>query len=316
MHMAYSLDTPLTTKPTLLTIGKFDGFHLGHQLLIRTAVDRAKQCGCHSAVLTFDPHPGVVLRPEHPPRLLTSLQERINLIRTINPHLLIIAPFNEEVMQMSARDYLLKITQAVPLRELWMGGNFALGKDREGDFYRLMEIGEELGYGVGSVAPMLIEGAPVSSSRVRQLLQDGIVEGIETLLGRPFTLRGRVVLGDQRGRTIGFPTANLQLDDPIHAIPANGVYACRARRDGDPSDIPAVVNIGMRPTFNSQHHTIEAHLLDWEGILYGDILEVVFLHRLRGEQKFASVDGLIQQIQRDVEQTRELLSQGVQQHAS
>jgi riboflavin kinase/FMN adenylyltransferase len=227
---------------------------------------------------------------------------------------LIIAPFNEAVKQMTAYAYMSKITRALPLRELWMGGNFALGQNREGDFYRLMQIGEELGYGVGSVAPMLIEGAPVSSSRVRQLLQNGIVEGIETLLGRPFTLQGRVVLGDQRGRTIGFPTANIQLDDPLHAIPANGVYVCRARRSNDLDDLPAVVNIGIRPTFGSLHHTIEAHLLDWEGNLYGDLLQLVFLQRLRGEQKFPSREELIQQIQRDVAQAREI--HGVSRHAS
>jgi riboflavin kinase/FMN adenylyltransferase len=305
MNIAYSLDERLTEVPTLLTIGKFDGFHLGHQLLIRTAVERAQQCRCGSAVLTFDPHPGMVVHPERKMRLLTSVQERIELIGRFDPDLLIVAPFNRQVMQMSAYDYMRKICDALPLRELWMGANFALGRNREGDVQRLMEIGEELGYGVGSVAPMLVEGAPVSSSRVRQLLRDGIVEGIEVLLGRPFKLQGTVVEGDHRGRQIGFPTANIQLDDPLHAVPANGVYVCRAFVEQQA--FPAVVNIGIRPTFDGKTPTVEAHLLNWDGDLYGWRLTLHFLHRLRGEVRFGSVDELVAQIERDVQRARELL---------
>lgn len=305
MRIVHSIEHPLTDTRTLLTIGKFDGVHLGHQLLIRTATDRARQCGCASAVLTFEPHPGLVIRPERELRLLTSLDERIELISCYDPHVLIIAPFTHEVMNTTAYEYMSQLCSIMPLCELWTGSNFALGRDREGDIQRLMEIGDQLGYAVGSVAPMLVEGAPISSSRVRNLLRDGIVEGIDILLGRPFSIRGVVVEGDHRGRTIGFPTANVQLNDPLHAVPANGVYVCRAYVE----DIakPAVVNIGVRPTFDGHHQTIEAHILDWSGTIYGKTMRLAFLHRLRGEQRFRGTDDLVAQITRDVAQARDVL---------
>lgn len=306
MRIAYSLEQPLTDRPTLLTIGKFDGFHIGHQLLVRTATERARQCCCASAVLTFDPHPDFVVHPEHHTRLLTTLEERIHLIGSFEPEVLVVAPFNQTVKHMTAYEYMTLVHDAMPLRELWMGPNFALGHNREGTMPRLMQIGEELGYAVGSVAPTLVEGAPVSSSRIRKMLSDGIVEGIEVLLGRHFSLEGVVVEGDQRGRTIGFPTANLALD-PWRALPANGVYACYAYLEG--TRFVAVVNIGVRPTFGQPPiQTVEAHLIGWSGNAYGAKLRLEFWHRLRGEQKFSGIEELKAQIARDVARTRELFN--------
>lgn len=307
MHLAYSLDEPLTERPVLLTIGKFDGFHLGHQLLIRTAIEQAKQNGYSSAVLTFDPHPSLVIHPEREVRLLTSLEERVELIALFQPDILIILPFTRTLMNTSAAEFMGSVCNALPLRELWVGANFTVGRRREGSVGRLIEIGRDLGYSVGSVAPLLIEGAPVSSSRVRNLLRDGVVEGVEALLGRRFGLRGVVVEGDRRGHTIGFPTANLDID-PILALPANGVYACYAKLDSDRQLFPAVVNIGVRPTFGEHRRTIEAHLLDQNMRLYGMKMQLVFCYHLRGEQRFSSMEHLREQIQRDVVQARELLS--------
>jgi riboflavin kinase / FMN adenylyltransferase len=288
----------------VLTMGKFDGVHLGHRQLIGTAVNRARELGFVSAVLTWEPHPNVVLRPDSPPRLLTSLEEKAELIAALGPDLLVVAPFTAETKATSADAYMAQICAAMPLRELWVGEGFAMGRGRAGDVPSLMAIGRELGFAVGAVSKVLVGGLPVSASRVRELLADGDVVGAAALLDRPFGLRGLVVEGDKRGRTIGFPTANLQIDAD-HVLPADGVYACRVLLDG--SRLPAVTNVGVRPTFDGLRRTVEAHLLDWSGDLYGRSLVVEFLHRLRGEQKFNGIEALVAQIRRDADAARELL---------
>ncbi len=341
MRIVRSLKEHVTDCPTLLTIGKFDGFHRGHQLLIRTAIHNAKACNCCSAVLTFHPHPAAVIHPDWELRLLISLEERIELIRHNNPDLLIIAPFTHQTMQTTAYDYMHQICEVINLQELWVGTNFYVGRNREGNIQRLMEIGQTLGYTVGSVSPLRMGEEPISSTRVRTLLKAGQVEEAQHLLGRPFSLHGRVVQGDQRGRTIGFPTANLAID-PLYLRPANGVYACyvcaaaspdslllpcttghhktacrgahqRQRESGTPlkpcTRYPAVVNVGIRPTFHGHQQTVEAHLLDWSGDLYGQDMRVAFLHHLRGEQRFSSIEALKEQIARDATRARALLSE-------
>jgi riboflavin kinase/FMN adenylyltransferase len=291
-----------------MTIGKFDGLHLGHQAMINTVQERARSQGIQSAVLTFDPHPGMVLRPHQGIRLITTLEERIELIAAMGVDFLIIAPFNQTTMATPAYDYMQRICTALPLRELWVGQNFALGRKREGDIPRLREIGQDLGYTVGTIEPVMLGNERVSSSRVRDLLKEGDVAGIKTLLGRFFKLHSQIVTGDRRGHTIGFPTANLAVDDTRHALPADGVYACYAHVEG--REVPAVTNIGIRPTFGELRRTVETHLLDWSGDLYGQMLWLEFHQRLRGERKFASVDELVAQISRDAEQARALLLPG------
>jgi riboflavin kinase/FMN adenylyltransferase len=288
-----------------MTIGKFDGLHLGHQQMIGVVVERARSQNVCSAVLTFDPHPGMVLRPQHSPRLLTSLEERIELIAALNVDVMIVAPFNRETMATPAYDYMQQICTAVPLRELWVGEQFALGRKREGNIPRLAEIGQELGYTVHKLDPVLIGGERISSSRVRAMLSAGDVAGVEKLLGRFFRLHSIVVEGDRRGRTIGFPTANLAVNEQ-HALPADGVYACYAHVEGQA--IAAVTNIGVRPTFGELRRTVEAHLLDWSGDLYGRMIWLEFRHHLRGEHKFGGIDELKAQISRDAMQARALLS--------
>jgi riboflavin kinase / FMN adenylyltransferase len=309
VHIVSTLEHRITDQPAVLTIGKFDGFHRGHQLLIRTAIEHAQRSNSCSVVLTFDPHPSTVIHPERRQRLITSLEERIELIAAFNPDWLIVAPFTRETMMTTAEAYLRHLCTLMPLRELWVGANFVMGHNREGDIPTLMEIGQRLGFMVGSLSPMQIEGAPVSSSRVRHLLDQGKVEAVQKLLGRPFGVRGVVVEGNKRGRSIGFPTANLD-GDPTHMVPANGVYACCACVEHQP--VPAIVNVGVRPTFAEAEMcpTVEAHLLDWQGNLYGQKMRLEFLHFLRGEQKFASVDELRAHIQRDEARARELLQCG------
>ncbi|RRR73283.1 MAG: bifunctional riboflavin kinase/FAD synthetase [Candidatus Viridilinea halotolerans] len=285
-------------------MGKFDGLHLGHQRLITTTIEHAAALGLTSAVLTWDPHPYAVLRANEPLRLLTPLAEKIELIAQYNPDRLIIAPFTPATMASSARNYMAQVAAAQPLRELWVGEGFAMGRERTGDIASLMLIGMELGFAVGTVSKIVLDGQPVSSSRVRALLARGAVSDVTPLLGRPFSLRGIVVQGDQRGRTLGFPTANLAIPSE-HLLPADGVYACHVCLNA--TNIPAVTNIGIRPTFDGLKRTIETHLLDWSGDLYGQTLSVAFIAPLRGEQKFSSLQALIAQIGQDVAQARRML---------
>ncbi|NJM05486.1 bifunctional riboflavin kinase/FAD synthetase [Candidatus Gracilibacteria bacterium] len=305
MYVAYSLAAPLTNQPTVLTMGKFDGLHLGHQALIGTVVEHARRHGFASAVLTWEPHPNLVTRPDQELLLLSSREEKIDQIAALNPDILIIAPFTRETMATSAEQYMRQISVALPLRELWVGEDFAMGRGRTGDVSALITIGATLGFAVGTIKPVFVEGEPVSASRVRRLLGDGQVEAAVALLGRPYSMRGLVVEGDKRGRTIGFPTANLSIEAG-HTLPAHGVYACVATLP-DGTRHAAVTNVGVRPTFGGLQATVEAHLLDWSGDLYGQTITVEFHHRLRGEQKFSSIDDLKAQIARDVEQAHVLL---------
>jgi riboflavin kinase/FMN adenylyltransferase len=194
----------------------------------------------------------------------------------------------------------------VPLRELWVGEGFAMGRERTGDVPSLMAIGRDLGFAVGAVSEVRNSTTRVSASLVRERLDAGDVTGAQALLGRSFALRGTVVEGDKRGRTIGFPTANMQID-PLQIVPADGVYACRAFLADGSAYLPAVTNIGVRPTFDGLRRTVEAHLLDWSGDLYGQVVRLTFEQRLRGEQKFASIDDLVAQIRRDADAARTLL---------
>jgi riboflavin kinase/FMN adenylyltransferase len=298
----FSLDQPITDQPVVLTIGKFDGVHLGHQRLINTAVQRARAAGFACAVLTFDPHPRMVLTPQQPPRLLTSIPERAELVAALGAAFFVVVPFTRETMQTPALEYMQQICHALPLRELWVGEGFALGRKREGTVERLSEIGGELGYTVGTVAPVNLEGEMVSASRVRDLLAAGAVERAARLLGRPFSVQGEVQHGAKLGRTIGFPTANLGIPAE-HAIPADGVYVTRAYLANKP--INAVTSIGVRPTIaGNLRRTVEAYLLDWAGDIYGETLRLAFLHRLREERKFDTIDALVAQMQRDVGEAR------------
>ncbi len=305
MEIIHALDPGTSHHPVVLTMGKFDGLHLGHQRLIATAIERAQALGLESAVLTWEPHPNAVLRPDQPLRLLTSLEEKIELIARQNPDRLIIAPFTTATMATSAEAYMAEVRAAFPLRELWVGEDFAMGRGRSGNVARLRAIGTELGFTVGTVDSVLLDGAPVSASRVRELLEAGDLAGVARLLGRTFSLRGRVITGDRRGRQIGFPTANLQIA-PEHVLPADGVYACRAYLDAE--SIPAVTNIGVRPTFDGLRRTVEAHLLDWSGDIYEHSLRLECVARLRGEQRFTGIEALVAQIELDVAEARRLLS--------
>ena len=306
MNLVYGLPRPINELPTILTIGAFDGVHRGHAHLIGATIQRARAIGCQAAVLTFDPHPDVVVRPGRERPLLTTIDERAELIAALGADLLVVVPFSAELMALTAHDFMARICGALALRELWIGWDFALGKGREGDATRLEVIGHTLGYTVQAVQPLAFAGETISSTRIRAALAAGDVVAAARLLGHPYSLTGPVVAGDRRGRTIGFPTANIQTDAG-QMLPANGVYICRATLGG--TSYNAVTNVGIRPTFDGVRRTVEAFLLDFNDDIYGEKLRLSFLHHLRGERKFDGIAALVTQISQDVAGARAWLAE-------
>lgn len=287
--------------PTFVAIGSFDGVHLGHQAVLQSMVAAAKEAGVRTAVLTFFPHPKRVLFNLTDPYYLCTLDDRVQWIANTGIDIVISHPFNDEVRTTRAADFVEQLCQHLQMRQLW-GGNFALGYKREGDVPFLRALGEEKGYTVELVNSMVEYGGElVSSSRVRDCLQAGNVADVAGCLGRPYQISGIIIKGDQRGRTIGFPTANFDYWTE-QLLPANGVYATYAWV-GE-TRYPAATNVGIRPTVNGHHVTVEAHLLDFDGDLYGQTLRLEFINRVRPEKKFSGLDELKAQIDHDVQQIR------------
>jgi riboflavin kinase/FMN adenylyltransferase len=293
-------------RPAFLTIGNFDGVHRGHQMLISAMAAAAHAAGCRAGLLTFDPHPLAVLRPAAPLRYLTSPEERAELLAALGLDFVLILPFDREVAALPAAEFMRRLVARVPLCTLWIGPDFALGRGREGSTAQLSEIGRDLGYDVHVTRQYDWQGEPVRSSRIRALLaEDGAVDQAADLLGRPYRVSGPVTSGAQRGRRLGFPTANVQVPAG-RLLPAFGVYACWVWR-GE-TGLPAVVNVGVRPSFDSGQPSVEAYLLGFAEDLYGETLGLSFTRRLRGEQRFADIPALIAQIGRDAAAARHTLA--------
>jgi riboflavin kinase/FMN adenylyltransferase len=307
-------------QPSCLTIGFFDGVHRGHRYLIDQASTTARQEGLRAVLLTFYPHPSVVLRGAEP-FYLSTREEKIALLSGLDLDLIVIQPFTPGLAQTRANQFVDRLIEQIGMVELWVGPDFALGYRREGDIPFLCQMGDERGFAVNVVNRLQLDGSPISSSRIRQALRQGDVTLAARYLGRPYCLQGAVVIGAQRGRSLGFPTANVEM--PMErAIPANGVYAAWARLRTEPARSSsesalrerlederhrAVVNIGTRPTFDSGPRTVEAHLLDFDRNIYGQRLTLDFVTRLRPEQRFNGVKALVAQISRDIERARRLL---------
>ncbi len=292
-------------RPAFLTIGNFDGVHRGHQTLVSEMAAAAHVDGCQAGLLTFDPHPLAVLRPDTPLLYLTSPEERAELLAALGLDFVLILPFDRNMAALPAAEFVRRLVERVPLRSLWIGPDFALGRGREGNAAQLREIGLALGYDVQVTRQYDWQGEPVRSSRIRTLLaEDGAVDLAAELLGRPYHVSGPVTLGAQRGRKLGFPTANVELPKG-RLLPAYGVYACWAWRGQ--TGLPAVVNVGVRPSFDNGQPSVEAYVLDFKDDLYGETLGLSFIRRLRGEQRFADIQALIAQIGRDVADARRTL---------
>lgn len=282
---------------TLLTIGVFDGVHLGHQHLLKHLRDKASDMGLPCAVITFKAHPQSVLTSGRPVVWLTELRERIRLIKDQGIDTVIALSFTKEVKDLSASDFIHKLHEHFNLKGLVVGPDFAMGKGREGDISKLEELGREIGFSVEVMPPFLIGSEVVRSSGIRKALTEGDVAKAGRFLGRPFVIKGKVITGEGRGRTLGYPTVNLELD-PDMAIPKDGVYATITRVDD--WSMPSVTNIGTRPTFGVGKRTKETHILNFGGNLVGEMIEVSFIDRLRDETKFSGEEQLKEQIKLDI----------------
>ena len=288
-------------RPCAVTIGKFDGVHRGHQHIVAQLLEQARKRDLASVVVTLHPNPITVLRPGTLITYLCSLEERVALLHGLGVDSVGVLSFTSELAQLSYRDFAGLLVDELDLRLLLIGPDFAVGRGREGTAEALRAYGSERGFEVAIVSRLDERGGKVGSGSVREALAQGDMEGVRELLGRPFALRGPVVRGAERGRTIGFPTANISVA-PDLAIPAHGVYVTRAYV-GE-SAMPSATNIGRRPTFDETRPTIEVHVLDFEGDLYERELRIELLHRVRNEQRFSGIDELVAQIGRDVDATR------------
>ena len=290
---------------TGLTIGAFDGVHLGHQALIRAMVAGARVASLEAVVLTFDPLPRQVFG-HGKSELLSTLEERIALMEPLGVDGVIVIPFDRDVAATPAAKFVAWLADTLALRGLWVGPDFTLGRDQEGDIPFLVAMGAQRGFGVHIFDETVRwEGRPVRSSRIRRAVKAGDLRQANGCLERPYSLAGVVEHGEKRGRQLGFPTANLEVPEE-RLLPANGVYVCRAHlRSGSFFDI---TNVGTRPTFNHHPPNVEAHLLDFSGDIYGEPLRLDFLHRLRPELRFPSAEALIEQMRMDEVNARVFLS--------
>jgi len=303
-------DVPADLGRTVVTIGNFDGVHRGHRTVIERARAVARDLDVHHVVaVTFDPHPMAVLRPEHAPSTLTSIETRCELLADAGVDDCLVLPFDREIALWSPEQFIDRIlVAALHARAVVVGANFRFGNRAAGDVTTLRELGGDRGFEVEGVA---LDGGPQvwSSTYIRTCLATGDVAGAAEALGRPFTVRGVVVKGDQRGRDLGFPTANVPTS-AMAAAPADGVYAGRLRRCDTGETYPAAISVGTNPTFDGdRERRVESYVLDRTDLdLYGVEVEVSFVERLRGMVKFDSIEGLVKTMNDDVRRARELLS--------
>jgi riboflavin kinase/FMN adenylyltransferase len=290
---------------TVVTVGNFDGVHLGHRSILARVVQRARELDCQPVALTFDPHPAKVLKPEANLRLLTTPAQKVVLLEGAGVNV-VVQPFTREFAAIQAREFVRDyFVERLKVREVVIGHDYRFGYKRQGTIELLQQMGQSLGFTVQVVWAVEVEDAVVSSSLIRAMLQLGKVREANRLLGRAYGVTGRVVTGKGRGgKILGVPTANLASENDL--LPSCGIYAVWVIRDG--KRLPGVANIGTCPTFENQDLTLEAHLLDFTGDLYGEVLQVEFVARLRDEQRFPSIDDLAAQIRADMAEARGMLA--------
>jgi riboflavin kinase/FMN adenylyltransferase len=298
MRLFHGTDNAEIQRPTVLTLGVFDGLHLGHQQIIRTVAERAKASGAVPTAITFDPHPRSVLHPASSPPLLQTLDQKVEGFGILGIEQTIVIRFTEEFAQIRAEDFLRDVvSERLHAREVYLGRGFNFGHNREGNIDLLRRVSGELSFVADEVPEVRLRGQRVSSSRIRELLAQGRVNLARRMLGRPYGVEGMIIRGNERGHTLGFPTANLHPQNRV--IPAHGVYVTGTLIDGQWRR--SVTNVGTRPTFETgTEPSVETFVMNWSGDLYGDVIRVRFLYRLRDEKKFASLEHLKAQIENDV----------------
>jgi riboflavin kinase / FMN adenylyltransferase len=298
MRLFHGTDNAEIQRPTVLTLGVFDGLHLGHQLIMRTVAERAHATGAVPTVITFDPHPRAVLHPQSSPPLLQTLDQKVEAFGVLGIEQTIVIRFTEEFSLIRAEEFLQDVVkERLQAKEVYLGKGFAFGHEREGHIDLLRRVSAKLGFFADEVPEVRLRGRRVSSSRIRELLAAGDVNLARRMLGRPYGVEGRVIRGKERGHTLGFPTANLHPQNRV--IPAHGVYVTGTLIEGQWRR--SVTNVGIRPTFEPESEpSVETFVMNWSGDLYGDVIRVRFLHRLRDERRFGSLEELKSQIEKDV----------------
>lgn len=301
MKIFHGTDNAGIARPTVLTLGVFDGLHLGHQRIMQIVAERAQATGSVPTAITFDPHPRSVLYPENAPPLLQTLDQRLANFEVIGIEQAIVIRFDRHFADQDAQIFLRDIIHdRLQAKEVYLGKGFAFGKNRGGNIDLLRQMSQELGFFADEVEEVTLRGQRISSSKIRELLKNGRVNLARRYLGRPYGVEGQIVRGDQRGRTIGFPTANLKPRNRV--IPKYGVYATANLIDGVWRR--SITNVGIRPTFDGDKEpSIESYIFDFDGDLYGDVLRVRFLHRIRDERKFGGIEELKTQIEHDTKNT-------------
>jgi len=296
-----------TIKKSIVTIGTFDGVHAGHRTIINRIINLAKKRNGQSVLITFEPHPRFLINPQHRLKLLTTLEEKKSLLEKLGLHHLVIAPFTKEFANQEAKNYVEDfLIKKIKPSVLVIGYDHHFGKGRSGNFNLLKQYAEQGHFQLEEISKQLVEDAHVSSTTIRKALELGDVREANNLLQSNFQLSGEVIIGDQRGRTIEFPTANLQISSDKKLIPPNGVYAVRAFIKNQ--CFSAVMNIGFRPTVTDKPELrLEVHLIDFDKDIYGENLKVEFIERIRAEKKFNSFEDLKKQIELDCESAREIL---------
>jgi riboflavin kinase / FMN adenylyltransferase len=292
-------------RPMMLTIGVFDGVHLGHKYLLKQLITRAKEKGCLAGVVTFKTHPEKVLKRRDYLPWICTLQERIRLLKEVGVDVVVPITFTRDTANLTAREFVSLLKKHLNMCDLVLGPDFALGRHRQGTPENLREIGMELGFRVEVVKPAKLGSEIISSSAIRLLLAEGHIDKVEKMLGRHFTLEGKVVAGDQRGRSLGFPTANIKVQ-PEQAMPKDGIYVTITHIQG--RQYHSVTNIGVRPTFDGMKHLIETYILDFDSDIYGKKLRIELIARLRDEMKFGNVRELIDQMKLDVQKTGQVFA--------
>ena len=283
----------------VVAIGNFDGFHLGHQQLIKTLKVRSEEFSLKSTVVTFEPHPQTYFQPEVRLSRLSSVREKLELLRDYGVERVIALRFNEQLASLSAEDFVRKyLVESLSVSHVVVGYDFGFGAGRSGTAEDLQALGDTYGFGVSRVAAVSIDGEKIGSTRVREALKSGDLELAARLLGRPYAISGRVLYGDQRGRTWGFPTANLLVER--HNPPLRGVFAVEVG-GVEEGLLPGVANLGFRPTVGGDRLLLEVHLINFSGTFYGDRVRVIFRKRIRAETKFDSFDALKEQIHKDTQ---------------
>ncbi len=298
---------PESLRGAIIALGNFDGFHLGHQAVAGEAIRWARAEGRPSIIATFDPHPVRFFKPDAEPFRLTTLEQRQELYLAAGATAMLVFHFDADLAGTTAEDFVkVLLAEKLGVAGVVTGEDFTFGKARGGNFEKLVEMGRDVGIDARAVSPVLDNGAPVSSSRVRDALRDGDPQEAARLLTRPFSIRGVVQHGDKRGREIGYPTANLGIEHYLR--PKYGIYAVTGRILSTGQVLHGAANIGVRPQFEPPKELLEPYFFDFSGDLYGQEIEVAFHHFLRGEAKFDSLDALTEQMARDCDRARDLLA--------